>query len=306
MLVNGIHQVHFEPTTKCNAKCPMCSRTNNDVILQTPVEVTISQFIKYFPESLVKDLAKFKFCGNYGDPAAARHLLEQHQYLLSINPQLEITVSTNGGLRSPQFWSRLGQLYSNYKKCFVEFHIDGLEDTNHIYRIGVNWKKLIANVEAFNAAGGRSQWVFIPFFHNEHQIEQAEAMSSEIGCDRFVIKPTTRFKQTIVFYHKNGKLRPPTTTELRGSMPKVGIVDCVAERRKEIYVDAWGRLWPCCWTGSAAEKHKSWPMIVDPSINSIETRTITAILQDKQFNDWVQKMYGDQTSVCTRCSNPVV
>ena len=37
---------------------------------------------------------------------------------------------TNGGMRTPKFWSEVGKIPG----VKVNFAIDGLEDTNHIYR----------------------------------------------------------------------------------------------------------------------------------------------------------------------------
>jgi hypothetical protein len=261
-----------------------------------PDEVGIDQFKHYFSPELIRGLKRFKFCGNYGDPIAAKDIISFHQYLWEHNPDLAITVSTNGGLKSLEFWEELGALYRDHQQSYIEFHIDGLEDTNHLYRINVRWSKLIDNVKAFNGAGGNSQWVFIPFFHNEHQVEKAEQMSVEVGCKQFVVKPTTRFGQAIIFTHKNGSLRPATSPEFRKPVKHGGRIDCLAERRKEIYVDAWGRLWPCCWTASAFHSKS-------PIQNDLETRSITEILQDPDVNVWIQKMYGDVSSVCKRCSN---
>ena len=39
---------------------------------------------------------------------------------------------TNGGARSKQWWTDLGKLTKG--KMRVTFGIDGLEDTNHLYR----------------------------------------------------------------------------------------------------------------------------------------------------------------------------
>jgi MoaA/NifB/PqqE/SkfB family radical SAM enzyme len=309
MLNNGIEAVHFEPTARCNAKCPMCSRTGNDQILSNQGEVSYDQFVQYFPEDFVKGLKKFKFCGNYGDPAIAKDLVKIHEYLFTLNPSIEFILSTNGGIRGEKFWQSLAKYYPADGISHVQFHIDGLEDTNHIYRVGVKWSRLIRNVKAFNDAGGKSGWFFIPFFHNEHQIEKAEELSKELGCQEFVIKVSARFKEgNKPFMHSNGKLYPPTSDRFRfEKFQKEGKLQCVAELRKEIYVDAWSRLWPCCWTASAYHKNMSWPMWKDPSINSLKEKSIEEILSSSEMNEWIQSQYANIASVCNaRCTGKYI
>ena len=54
-------------------------------------------------------------------------------------------------------------------------HLDGLEDTNHIYRRYTDWSKIERNAKTFLNAGGKGSWVFIVFKHNEHQVDEAES-----------------------------------------------------------------------------------------------------------------------------------
>ena len=49
---------------------------------------------------------------------------------------------------------------------YARFAIDGLEDTNHIYRRNTDWVKIVQNATAYIAAGGRAEWDFIVFAHN--------------------------------------------------------------------------------------------------------------------------------------------
>lgn len=49
------------------------------------------------------------------------------------------------------------------------------------------------NVKAFIGAGGRAKWAYLVFQHNEHQVEEAERLASELGFKEFAIKSTSRY-----------------------------------------------------------------------------------------------------------------
>ena len=85
---------------------------------------------------------------------------------------------TNGGARKPDYWRSLAETAGD--KMHVVFGIDGLADTNHLYRRHVQWDKLIENAQAFIGAGGKAKWQFIKFPWNKHQVEQAKELSKQI------------------------------------------------------------------------------------------------------------------------------
>jgi hypothetical protein len=59
-------------------------------------------------------------------------------------PEITLGMNTNGAVQSTFFWHALGRLF-NKPKDFCVFSIDGLEDTNPVYRKNVDWKKLMSN-----------------------------------------------------------------------------------------------------------------------------------------------------------------
>ena len=65
-----------------------------------------------------------------------------------------IMIHTNGGKGSPNLWRMLAQELKDFPQGVVTFSIDGLEDTNHLYRRHVVWENLINNVKAFIDNGG--------------------------------------------------------------------------------------------------------------------------------------------------------
>ena len=273
-------QVEFlelELTTNCNAACPQCSR-NFYGGPRWPSLPIASMSLPWLKEKLPLDfMSKIKvirLCGTYGDPCVHPDIVLIVEWLKSVTTA-GITINTNGGMRKPAFWQKLAQSLGPNDK--VVFGIDGLEDTNHLYRRGVSWKRLIENVKAFNDAGGNSVWQFLPFEHNEHQVDAAKQMAKNLGFSDFLLKRTTRFvdkkhervaRTTVVDTNKIYFISPPNKKELinpgyinfdKSSYATVPI-DCIANQFKMIYIGADGYVFHCGFLsdrlyGYEAEQH---------------------------------------------------
>jgi len=163
-------------------------------------------------------------CGNYGDPIAARDTLEVFEYFRKHNSKMNLAMYTNGSAKKPDWWKSLANVLGN--KGYVVFSIDGLEDTNHLYRQNTVWSKIMENAQAFIDAGGRARWDYIVFAHNEHQVEEAEELSKKMGFERFQYKKSARFFSNVSGVTKemhqasNRKglttlLRPPVNSKYR-------------------------------------------------------------------------------------------
>jgi MoaA/NifB/PqqE/SkfB family radical SAM enzyme len=190
------YKIHWELTDICNLKCPMCPRTDISQYCQPVKEVEKTQFFlgdveKFFPDKFLKKIKRIDFCGNYGDPCMAQDCYEICELLVK-KYQITIMASTNGSMRNPSWWKKLGELLAGTDSWF-EFHIDGLRDTNHLYRIGANWDKVMANVKAFIDAGARADWHYILFNHNQHQVDEAHALANDMGFNHFVPTLSGRF-----------------------------------------------------------------------------------------------------------------
>ena len=193
-----IESVHIELTDKCNSGCPMCPRYIDQGAQLNPLlpnaEITLEQFKNWLPVEFIQGLSRFYACGNYGDPIAAKDTLAIYQYIRSINPNTGLAMHTNGGVRNPEWWYELGKTMNiSARGDYCTFSIDGLEDTNHLYRRKTNFKRIMENVREFLRAGGVAHWDFIVFDYNEHQVEEARSLAKEMGFENFNIKRTTRW-----------------------------------------------------------------------------------------------------------------
>ena len=107
------------------------------------------------------------------------------------NPTLWLYVHTNGGIHNESYWQEIATIMNGHGQ--IDFGFDGLEDTLHLYRRNVKYEVAMRNARAYIKAGGRAQWNFIVFKHNEHQIEQARKLSKEYGFFNFLARKTGRF-----------------------------------------------------------------------------------------------------------------
>lgn len=196
---NIIDEYQLEITTYCNASCPQCPRNNNGSGFNPHLQLThlSRQAIdQAFTPDLCQRLRQIFFCGSYGDPIMHPDFLDILRDFRKKNPTLWLYIHTNGGVHNQDYWAEIARIMSGYGQ--IDFGIDGLEDTLHLYRRNVKFSKVIDNARAFIQAGGRAQWNYIVFKHNEHQVEQARKMSSDLGFFNILVRNTGRF-----FNHKD-------------------------------------------------------------------------------------------------------
>lgn len=259
-----ISRVHLEPSAVCNAACPMCARFigggRQYADYLTKDSISIDKFKQIFNDDFIRQIEKWSVCGVVGDPCAAPDLVDIIKHIIHINPAAEINIDTNGGLRNSDWWSELGKLM-NSSKTSVTFGIDGLEDTNHIYRRNVSWTKLIDNVTSFINAGGFARIQMLVFKHNEHQIDAMRALSNSIGAKKFVYKLTNRFRKTTDGEYKYPVEELGNTSPSYWLYPASGFtpkvlsdknldacdITCQALQDREIYVNSSGEVYPCCF-----------------------------------------------------------
>ena len=279
-----IRKVHVELTTRCNARCPMCMRNYRgfDYNSGYPLcELNLEQFKQILTPDVLQQLIKpdppvgdrvpivyefrgVAFNGNLGDFANARDAVEIVEYL--VDHHVPVMINTNGSVRSPEWWRRLA-----LPNVSVGFAIDGLADTHHLYRQDTDWHRIMSHAQALIDAGGTAIWRFIPFDHNQHQIEQCEQLaktmgfakfeniydgrdstsvynrdgtySHKIGQDSGAVNQTVHaFLQSHITWYDAKTIRHPKDTDTLE-------IQCHHYRNKEIYIAADGSVYPCCFLG---------------------------------------------------------
>ncbi len=280
-----IRTVHLEITQKCQAACPMCDRNENGGKDNRHIdnsELSLYDCQRIFTPEFIQQLHTMYMCGNLGDPIVARDTLEVFDYFRQHNSTMWLSMNTNAGAKPVEWWRELARVYG--RKGAVIFSVDGLRDTNHLYRQNVNWDNVERNMRAFCDAGGRARWDFIIFGHNEHQVEEAEQLAKDWGVERFQKKKSGRFfnansqkKDTHQAVNRKGsqtqlleKPKAPENQNLAllkqkeiektyGSMYEYYdscSIRCKVAEEKSIFITAEGLLMPCCWV--AGRMYKWW------------------------------------------------
>ena len=246
MMLDNVKEIHIEPTSLCNAQCPMCARNIYGEKLNPYIKLKslpVTWFHDNIKPSQIKNLNKIFFCGNVGDPASAPELIEIIKYFKKHNDKITIGLNTNGGLKTTEWWTRLGHTLQGHLDYCV-FSIDGLEDTNHVYRRNVRWTKIMENVQSFIATGASAHWDMLVFEHNKHQVEEAKELADQMGFTWFRTKETDRWDT----YTQDLGIQPVNDYQ----PPSYGRnISCEKDRDNSVFLDYTGKYWPCCHMAEA-------------------------------------------------------
>ena len=144
---DNLNVINAEMTNWCNAGCPMCQRFDWDLNLVKGVTNTKHTTLKLIKEKIgpkiISQLKGFFSNGIVGDAIMNPECLEIFEYVKS-KGTCDLTLHTNGGARNKEIWRDLAKI-----PVYVVFAIDGLEDTNHLYRVNSNFNRIIANVNTY-------------------------------------------------------------------------------------------------------------------------------------------------------------
>ena len=277
----------MEFSSLCNARCPLCPRNlygypYNRGYEETSLSLELIQ--KSFTPQFIKQLNMILVNGNFGDFTANLEALPILEYFKSCNPDIRIQISTNGSARNNKFWSELGK-FTNTK---IEFCLDGLEDTHHLYRQDTDFNKIIENAKTYMTAGGYAVWKMILFDHNAHQIEEAEQCSKEHGFHQFQLEDHGRnsgpvFDRKGNLVHVMGNWNSHTkieeiiefhaNTTKKYEYPSYNPdrkLNCFTKKENSIYIAADGRVYPCCFMGfNPLTYDKGWHGFVNGQIKPI-------------------------------------
>lgn len=319
---DNLTNIMAEMTDYCNAACPMCNRFDWDLNLvkgSTNTQHTTLEFVKQrIGEEIISRLKGWECQGTYGDASMNPETIDIFQYLREINPNLRISMFTNGGARTTEFWKSLAVL-----DVKVTFGIDGLEDTNHLYRRNVKWQHLMDNVRTFIGNGGNARWDMLIFKHNQHQVDDCEKLSNEMGFDFFKSSFSERWED----FNSKGEYRNITSLQVDDYViekpsdqgkdfmkndvwlknknvfvekqsdeaffsRKINCLSCQPHKR-EIYIRANGDVSPCCILGDV-KRNEPKQIITDYKKINLHHTSLKTILDGEFFKDLASGIAGGE------------
>ncbi len=273
--ITDIKKIEMSITGSCNAGCPLCARhiTGTSIVRKNinTGHLPLDHFYKFVDElgDNTKNIYN-TFCGTIGDPLVHPNFSEMWQK--SCESFRRTNVDTNASVRTTDYWTELGLISKHYKNCAITFSIDGLKDTNHIYRVFTDFDKIIDNAQAFIKAGGKAEWKFLVFEHNQHQVEEAKALSKKLGFDNFIEQTSIRFslknlerteklieegtikgsKRSTDKFKKINQIKSADSVGInetveRASLKNIESINCKSISQGMLFLSHDSKVHPCCY-----------------------------------------------------------
>ena len=330
MQLSQVQRLIIEPTSFCNAKCPHCPRFDDLGRLHPNLTLSHLDFdsIVNLQVDQLTSLVEVELCGDKGDPCMHPEIEKIIEYFSNINPAPIITMHTNGSIRNAAWWNTLGK---KYPRLQVIFSIDGLEDTNHLYRVGLDFDTIMKNTAAFIQGGGYAIWKMLAFDHNEHQISQIQQLSqtqnfAEFRCfnghlNRFQNLAQWPVNVDGVFSHylKPAKQNYEITIKhsiipvKRRRLYQLETKICPWQKRGILYISHQNYVLPCCMMHFETQleypgKYKFLEMVEEIKYNDLSIYKLEDVLNHKFFNNNLEDSLrnSDYHSTCTAsCKNEI-
>lgn len=256
-------RLQFELSSMCNALCLGCVRTdtanfsNSKSVIPDKQYITFDVFKKILTAPSFQSATELEFCGVIDDPLMHPEFIEFLEYAATVKPY-RILIHTNASLRNKQYWTRLAEVLKKHHRHVVRFSIDGLEDTNSIYRQNTTWSKIMENAQAFIDAGGYAMWQFLIFPWNNHQVDAAKSLSTEMGFKEFIVRHDRSIVTSIGLDNIKSKKESKVSNVSFGAT-NIDIINqslakykedeiyCDTQTRKMFFIGYDAKLWPCCF-----------------------------------------------------------
>lgn len=319
-----VKQIHFELSSRCNAACQLCPR---HVITEHGYHRSPRLVERDLPLAIIERLLEdpaldacnlWFLCGNLGEPMMHPDILHIVRQLLYRDENQWISMHTNGGIGAVDTWRCLGDIMQQYQGQII-FSIDGLEDTNHMYRRNVGWDTIMRNSAAFISAGGSAVWKFIEFDYNRHQITAARTRAKQLGFARFAVDknssgplepdPALGYIHSVIADSED-RVSDLDLETLNAVYRRDTVLDCEHVQHQSIYIDAQARVWPCCHLanvftdGNINRRRLAAHYMLEPygiDWNDLHVHDLSSILHSRYWADLYESLPGN--SGLFKCSH---
>jgi len=179
--------ISIEPTTSCNLRCPECPSGLRS--FSRPIGMLAPELNKSIIDQLRKELTYITYYFQ-GESYLNKDFLSMVGYASKRN--IYTATSSNGHYLDDDNCKET--IESGLKRLIIS--IDGTNQSSYEkYRIGGNFNKVIEGTK--NIVHWKKKlksktpfivWQFIVFGHNEHEVDDIQKLSKEIGVDHLSIK----------------------------------------------------------------------------------------------------------------------
>lgn len=300
---SSVERLQFELSNVCNLNCIGCVRTDENFngskeSITSPEYISKETFEKIISAPEFKTVKYIAFCGSIDEAVAHPEFLEFIKIIIrcgiEMNKKFTMQMHTNGSLKNTAFWRELGLLLKENKHLLdhiVMFNIDGLEDTNHIYRHGSNWLKIMENSQAIIDTGANVNWQYIVFPWNEHQVKEAHELSIKKSFKAFFtrqnrapekVKQWSNNSKVNVYFEQKVDMNQHVKNNLNGNSLQI---ECPTQKENIYFIDYKSRLWPCCFIPGA--------FIIDHDKTQHLTNRLFTRYDDSTWNDTSKHTISD-------------
>ena len=285
-----VKQVQVGITTRCNSHCKFCFREEllrHSNKFNFPIDLPFDIYKNIFKDT---KLTMVQLCGNKGDAIFHPEFNKILNY--TIDQGVHIKISTNGSAFSEGWWRELG----NRMRGDIIFALDGTSEEVHGMYRSTSFSKVMKHMIAFIQGGGNITWQFIVFKHNEHQMEEAEKISKDIGC--------AKFAPVISRFYDDGFEKPLIVETV---IPKYTKPTCGWKHMERVYISSRGYVHPCCYICChihdyfTSSKHFHLRGFKEPQYN-IENNTLDNIVKLPLFSHIYEHEYDFCRLHCGRVS----
>jgi MoaA/NifB/PqqE/SkfB family radical SAM enzyme len=280
---------HIEPSSICALKCPRCPRSELPEGLLNR-QLSLDFFQNQIGEIILQQIKKITFCGNDGDPIYCRDLVNICSWIKQVNPNIMLTIVTNGSHKPAVWWQELGAVLNHRDE--IHWSIDGWDhESNQQYRINSNWDSIINGINTFNQVNKSTYkvWAAIAFKFNQDHIEHMKTAAKSLLFDQFQLTKSTKFGSKYPdSYGVNDNLEPTDSNLVSSSFrferdltklsnqirPGTELKQIFFQRTQElkntpysgiclvgnkgVFLNSQGEFYPCCWTANRYDHNKKW------------------------------------------------
>ena len=318
-------KLQLEISSMCNALCYGCARTENAnfntkrPLIPDKKILSLAVLKKVFTQFTT--VTGLDFCGTVDDPFMHPQFKEILELAYDCGIK-RVWIHSNASIRPPEYWRQCAEVLKKFEHHELKFSIDGLEDTNHLYRQRTNFHRIMENAQAFIDAGGNASWQYLVFPWNSHQVDEAKQLSADMGFKTFI----HRHDRSIVA-SQNWDIddikriqteNKPTHYDNNFDITKLyehgreyenNPIECFFQKEKMYFIDFNARLWPCCFLRNTEffghnnhwyqVKHNMFDAYKDVDWNRLDLYNVNDVLNHPFFaNDLVESFDAEYGTGC--------